>query len=79
MSRQRPLAASLAGPASPCIKICTLDAEGYCVGCLRTGDEIGRWISMSAEEQWQLIAVLEERRKVRTQPPPERETQGGTR
>ena len=50
-------------PPSPCINVCTLDARGLCVGCLRSGEEIGRWMAMSAEEQWQLLAVLEERRK----------------
>ena len=29
--------------ASPCIGVCTLDAAGYCVGCLRTGAEIAAW------------------------------------
>jgi uncharacterized protein len=50
-------------PPSPCINVCALDARGYCIGCLRTGAEIGRWMSMSATEQWQLIAELGERRK----------------
>jgi len=35
------------------------------MGCLRTGEEIGRWLSMSAAEQWQLLAELAERRKVK--------------
>jgi predicted Fe-S protein YdhL (DUF1289 family) len=51
-------------PPSPCINVCTLDARGLCVGCLRSGEEIGRWMAMSAEEQWQLLEVLEERRKL---------------
>jgi predicted Fe-S protein YdhL (DUF1289 family) len=42
-----------------------LDPKGFCVGCLRTGDEIARWRSMSAEEQWQLIHALDERRRTR--------------
>jgi uncharacterized protein len=50
------------GPPSPCTKVCTLDAEGFCAGCLRTGAEIGRWLSMSATEQWQLIEELKARR-----------------
>lgn len=62
-------------PPSPCTKVCTLDAEGFCAGCLRTGAEIGRWLSMSAAEQWQLIAELQTRRKLRQpvsgQAPPE--------
>jgi uncharacterized protein len=50
-------------PPSPCINVCALDAAGYCIGCLRTGAEIGRWMSMSAQEQWQLLGELEERRR----------------
>jgi predicted Fe-S protein YdhL (DUF1289 family) len=49
-------------PASPCIKVCTLDERGVCRGCLRTGAEIERWPAMSPAQQWQLLAVLEERR-----------------
>jgi len=54
-----------ARPPSPCTKVCALDAQGYCAGCLRTGAEIGRWLSMSATEQWALIAELRARRKLR--------------
>jgi predicted Fe-S protein YdhL (DUF1289 family) len=50
-------------PPSPCINVCSLDEGGYCIGCLRTGAEIGRWLAMSAAEQWRLIAELEERRR----------------
>ncbi|HYM44064.1 MAG TPA: DUF1289 domain-containing protein [Steroidobacteraceae bacterium] len=50
-------------PPSPCINVCSLDAQGFCIGCLRTGEEIGRWLAMSAAEQWRLIAELEQRRK----------------
>jgi uncharacterized protein len=58
-----PQRAAPTGPISPCINICALDAQGYCTGCLRTGDEIARWTSMSAEEQWRLLAELEQRRE----------------
>ena len=54
-----------AAPPSPCTKVCTLDSQGYCAGCLRTGAEIGRWMSMSAAEQWALIAELQRRRAER--------------
>jgi predicted Fe-S protein YdhL (DUF1289 family) len=50
-------------PPSPCINVCALDAAGYCIGCLRTGAEIGRWMTMSAQEQWQLLGELEMRRR----------------
>ena len=62
---------SRAPPPSPCTKVCTLDAQGFCAGCLRTGAEIGRWMSMSAAEQWQLIAQLQVRRKARELAQPE--------
>ena len=52
-------------PPSPCIKVCELDTEGYCTGCLRTGTEIGQWLSMSPAQQWQLIAELAQRRRLR--------------
>ncbi|HET7757607.1 MAG TPA: DUF1289 domain-containing protein [Steroidobacteraceae bacterium] len=52
-------------PPSPCIGSCALDEQGYCIGCLRTGEEIGRWSSLSATGQWQLIAELERRRKAK--------------
>jgi predicted Fe-S protein YdhL (DUF1289 family) len=50
-------------PKSPCTKICTLDASGTCIGCLRTLTEIATWAAMTSKEQWQLLAVLEERRR----------------
>jgi len=38
-------------PLSPCIGICRLDPRGYCIGCLRTGDEIARWRAMGDAER----------------------------
>jgi predicted Fe-S protein YdhL (DUF1289 family) len=61
-----PASPGLAAPPSPCTKVCTLDAQGFCIGCFRTGTEIGRWMSMSAVEQWRLIAELQARRKQAT-------------
>jgi monothiol glutaredoxin len=50
-------------PQSPCIKVCVLVEGNRCAGCLRMVDEIAAWGSMSAEAQWALLAVLEERRR----------------
>ena len=36
---------------SPCIKVCTHDDEGYCLGCLRTVDEVRGWRNRTEEEQ----------------------------
>jgi uncharacterized protein len=50
-------------PPSPCINVCALDERGFCIGCLRSGAEIARWLAMSPSEQWQLIDELAARRK----------------
>ncbi|MCC7414137.1 MAG: DUF1289 domain-containing protein, partial [Gammaproteobacteria bacterium] len=41
-----------AGPASPCINLCVIGADGYCSGCRRTLAEVAGWARMSADEQW---------------------------
>jgi len=44
---------------SPCVGICKLDdRSGYCLGCARTGDEIGRWSGMSEAQRDALWAKL---------------------
>ena len=49
--------------ASPCTKICTLDARfGRCLGCGRTIDEIARWSGMSEAERARILAELPARR-----------------
>lgn len=50
-------------PQSPCVSVCLVDDDGYCLGCLRTVQEIGRWPLMDATAQWRLIDQLRERRK----------------
>jgi uncharacterized protein len=40
---------------TPCIGVCTLDKDGFCDGCRRTGDEIARWMYMSDVERAQLM------------------------
>ena len=38
-------------PLTPCINTCRLDERGYCIGCQRSGEEIGRWRTMSQVER----------------------------
>ncbi len=40
---------------TPCTGVCTLDASGFCHGCLRTGQEIGDWLNMSEAERARLM------------------------
>jgi uncharacterized protein len=43
---------------TPCIGVCTLDPNGYCDGCARTGDEIADWLSLSEPERLYLMEVV---------------------
>ncbi len=44
---------------SPCILICSMDDKtGYCFGCGRTRDEIGRWTAYTSDERREIMAGL---------------------
>lgn len=47
-------------PPSPCNRVCILNELRICTGCSRTMDEIVAWSSMSAAEQWQIVARVTE-------------------
>ena len=47
---------------SPCIKVCTYDDEGYCLGCQRTEEEVFGWRDRTEEEQLAGIDMLRDRR-----------------
>ena len=49
--------------ASPCVKICAMDAaDRYCLGCKRTLGEIARWSQMTDLERASVLAQLPARR-----------------
>ena len=50
-------------PPSPCISICALNEDSFCIGCLRSLEEIAAWSTMDAEAQWAVLEELPERRK----------------
>ena len=51
------------GVASPCISICQMHAaSGWCVGCLRTLDEIATWGGLSDAGKRQVLQSLAPRR-----------------
>jgi predicted Fe-S protein YdhL (DUF1289 family) len=48
---------------SPCIDVCRMDeATGWCVGCLRTLDEIALWSALDDDDKRQVWRDLEQRR-----------------
>lgn len=49
--------------ASPCVKVCVLDARNVCVGCGRTIGEITHWPRMTDEEQRLVCDLAEQRRQ----------------
>lgn len=52
---------------SPCTGVCTMDADGYCMGCLRTLDEIAGWSGWGEEQRLRLMRdVLPKREQERT-------------
>jgi predicted Fe-S protein YdhL (DUF1289 family) len=49
---------------SPCVRICFIHPPtGYCVGCLRTLDEIAAWGSLDNREKREVLARLPDRRR----------------
>jgi len=54
---------------SPCTGICTLGADGLCLGCLRSGDEIAAWLALDdAERRHIMDEVVPERAAQRALP-----------
>jgi uncharacterized protein len=44
---------------SPCVDICKIDGiSGFCIGCLRTRDEIREWKAAPDERRQQIIDGL---------------------
>lgn len=43
---------------TPCTGVCRLDSHGHCIGCRRSGEEIGRWRTMSDAERRYVMDVL---------------------
>ena len=49
---------------SPCVNICQINPEtGFCIGCMRTLNEIADWLEMTNEEKQHVLNELDERRK----------------
>jgi len=46
---------------SPCIGVCTLAPNGLCVGCLRSSEEIGKWLTYTAVDRARIMLELPQR------------------
>lgn len=58
-----PSTAAAEVPLTPCIGTCRLDERGFCIGCLRTGEEIGRWRLMNNAERLHVMREILPTRK----------------
>lgn len=48
--------------ASPCIGVCTVDpSKRLCSGCMRTMDEIGGWLTYSADQKKAVLKKIQQR------------------
>lgn len=53
--------------STPCIKLCVIEPETQiCIGCGRTANEIGGWLSFSETQRLDLMQILPERLKTLT-------------
>lgn len=63
MTTPTPPAAPPKAIATPCVKVCIVDAESsLCLGCYRTLMEIAGWSRIAEDERERLMAELPERR-----------------
>lgn len=61
----QPAPAPFAKIRSPCRGVCRLSGppdSALCVGCRRTTEEIGNWLSYTAEERVAVLGKLAERK-----------------
>jgi uncharacterized protein len=48
---------------SPCVRICTLDRAGICLGCFRSVAEIAAWSSATDPERRAILEACQARRQ----------------
>lgn len=48
---------------SPCIGVCTMNKQGYCIGCLRNRAERQTWHQMSDDEKRKVLTLITRRAK----------------
>jgi len=47
--------------ATPCIRVCRLDKQQICTGCLRSAQEIQAWPDASGTERRQILEAVDRR------------------
>lgn len=62
---------SMTDPESPCVGICRLNAESYCLGCGRSISEIAEWPRASRFRRAVIVEQSKARLKTLDAPPPD--------
>ena len=55
---------------SPCINVCRLNAEQFCIGCGRTGAEIAEWLAADSARRTAIVQTAQLRLTTARQPQP---------
>lgn len=61
-SGQSDIRAQTASIASPCIRVCCLDADDICLGCFRSLDEIKQWQASDDNTRAMVLHACAQRR-----------------
>ena len=48
-------------PPSPCVGICIVGGDGYCIGCFRTREELKDWWTATPGEKRAILELCAER------------------
>lgn len=46
---------------NPCVGVCSVDAKGYCHGCMRKRNERFNWLDMTPSQQLHVIKLCRQR------------------
>ncbi|MBB1486642.1 DUF1289 domain-containing protein [Oceanospirillum sediminis] len=50
--------------SSPCVSICALNDEGFCIGCYRDGNEIRLWNTYTEAQKQQVLNSCQRRAEI---------------
>jgi hypothetical protein len=51
-------------PPSPCVGICIIGADGWCIGCFRTRDDVQEWWIATPAARRAILASCAERQRM---------------
>ena len=46
---------------TPCVQVCTINSDAFCIGCKRTREEIATWVYLTPERRKHIMRLLKHR------------------